>query len=88
MEKEGGRPDQEGSQGTAANKISIALHWVYRGCLTQDEQTLSFGIGQAYQPVQLTGGQGIQYDHSYQQHGKQLYIGGYGAGIAEYTPRG
>jgi chondroitin AC lyase len=83
MKEEGGWPDQKGSQGTAANKISIALHWIYRGCLTKDEKTLSFGIGQAYQPVAFTCDEGIQYDYSYQQHGKQLYIGGYGAEIAE-----
>jgi chondroitin AC lyase len=83
MEEEGGRPDQSGSQGTAANKLSIAMHWVYRGCLTQDEKTLAFGVEQAYQPIQLTAGQGIQYDYSYQQHGKQLYIGGYGTALAD-----
>jgi chondroitin AC lyase len=83
MEDEGGRPDQKGSQGTAANKLSIALHWVYRGCLTQDDKTLAFGIEQAYQPVRLTTDQGLQYDYSYQQHGKQLYIGGYGMEIVE-----
>ncbi|MDR3119535.1 MAG: polysaccharide lyase beta-sandwich domain-containing protein [Mediterranea sp.] len=83
MADEGGRPDQKGSQGTAANKLSIATHWIYRGCLMQDEETLSFGVRQAYQPLQPGSGEGIQYDYSYQQHGKQLYIGGYGTEIAD-----
>lgn len=83
MRTEGGAPDQPGSQGTGANKLAIATHWVYRGCLTEDHEVLSFGIGQAYYPVHFTLGQGIQYDYSYQQHGKQLHIGGYGTGVAD-----
>lgn len=87
METEGGRPDQKGSQGAAANKLAIATHWIYRGCLTKDKEVLSFGIEQAYHPIQLTTEQGIQYDYSYQQHGKQLHIGGYGSGIADEISR-
>lgn len=92
IKAEGGRPDQKGSLGTAANKLDIATHWIYRGCLTADVAVLSFGMEQAYQPLILTTGEGLQHDFSYQQHGNQLYIGGYGfviidgiSKIATYT---
>lgn len=78
MRTEGGRPDQSGSQGTGANKLDIATHWVYRGCLTQDEAVLSFGAEQVYYPLFLTTGEGLQHDYSYQQHGNQIHIGAYG----------
>ena len=83
MAEEGGRPDQKGSLGTAANKLDIATHWIYRGCLMEDEEILSFGVTQAYMPLQLVNGQGIQFDYSYHQHGRQLYIGGYGAVLVD-----
>ncbi|MCW3465839.1 polysaccharide lyase family 8 super-sandwich domain-containing protein [Chitinophaga nivalis] len=79
MATEGGRPDQSGSQGTGANKLDIATHWIYRGCLAGDAAVLSFGVAQAYYPLFMTTGEGIQYDMSYLQHGMQLYIGGYGS---------
>ncbi len=92
MASEGGRPDQSGSQGTGANKLDIATHWVYRGCLTGDASVVGFGVQQVYYPLVLTTGEGLQHDFSYQQHGKQLYIGGYGnvviggtASMALYT---
>lgn len=74
----GGRPDAPGSQGTGANKVDIATHWVYRGCLTQDESVLSFGVEQVYYPVFMTTGEGLQNDYSYFQHGQQFFTGGYG----------
>ncbi|ASZ13140.1 DNRLRE domain-containing protein [Chitinophaga pendula] len=92
MAVEGGRPDQPGSLGSGANKLDIATHWIYRGCLQKDSAVLSFGVSQAYYPIVQTTEEGIQYDLSYQQHGKQLYIGGYGSvllngeiGVALYT---
>ncbi len=92
IEEEGGRPDQPGSPGTGANKLDIATHWVYRGCLTQNDEVLSFGAEQVYYPLYLTTGEGIQQDYSYHQHGNQFYTGGYGyayisgiSAIALYT---
>lgn len=78
MKHKGGAPDQGGSQGTGANKMNIAMHWIYRGCLTRDREVLDKGIQQAFYPLGLTTGEGLQPDYSYQQHGYQLYIGGYG----------
>lgn len=92
MESIGGRPDQSGSQGTGANKVDIATHWVYRGCLKSDSSVLSFGVDQVYYPVFMTTAEGLQQDYSYFQHGQQFFTGGYGvsfisgiARIANFT---
>ena len=79
MEAIGGSPDAGGSQGTGANKVDIATHWVYRGCLKQSETVLSFGVEQVYYPVFATTGEGIQHDFSYFQHGQQFMTGAYGS---------
>jgi chondroitin AC lyase len=68
---------------TGANKLDIAIHWLYRAVLTRDETLLKRSIDQAWEPLaQVSGngaaGEGIQYDYSFFQHGQQLYIGGYG----------
>jgi chondroitin AC lyase len=83
MKTEGGRPDQSGSQGTGANKIDIATHWVYRACLTQDADDLAFGAQQIYLPIETTTAlEGLQHDLSITQHGPQFYTGGYGSSFA------
>lgn len=66
------------SQGIGANKIDVATHWVYRGCLNREQGVLEKGITQVYYPITFTTEEGLQHDYSYQQHGAQLYIGGYG----------
>ena len=74
IKDEGGDPELQ----TGANKLDVATHWIYRGCLSGDTDVLSYGIEQAYQPLFLTTEEGFQYDYSYHQHGSQLYLGGYG----------
>lgn len=74
-------PDQKGSQGTGANKMDIALQWIYRTCLQEDQSNLEFAIQQFFYPIKFNSGQGIQSDYSYLQHGQQLYTGGYGASV-------
>ncbi|MDR1737760.1 MAG: polysaccharide lyase 8 family protein [Candidatus Symbiothrix sp.] len=85
IQTDGGRPDQSGSQGTGANKIDIATHWVYRACLQENATDLTFGVQQVYYPLFFvkyadigTSGGGMREDFSYQQHGPQFYTGGYG----------
>ena len=77
MKRKGGNP----KKWTGANKADIALHYVYRGALTGDEKTVEFATQQAYSTLQYTVDEGFQYDNSYQQHGPQLYITGYGNSI-------
>ncbi|KAF2330616.1 polysaccharide lyase 8 family protein [Flavobacterium daemonense] len=62
----------------AANNVDVALHYIYRGCLNADSSIVKMAVNQAFEPIVLTTGDGIQYDCSYKAHGSQLYIGGYG----------
>lgn len=77
MANDGGDP----AKWTGANKTDIALHWIYRSCLQRNHEELRYAIVQVYSPVGYTTKEGFQYDNCYFQHGKQLYIGGYGEEI-------
>lgn len=72
---------------TGANKLDIARHHLYRGCLLRDDSLVSSSVDESFFSVRITREEGIQEDMSYQQHGAQLYMGGYGivfvTGIAE-----
>ena len=77
---------------TGANRTDVALHWLYRACLIEDETTLKVALEHAFSPIFYTTEEGFQHDNSYMQHGRQLYIGGYGdeilkgvTQIASYT---
>lgn len=72
--KDGGHP----AKWTGANRTDIALHWIYRACLTKNETDLSIALDNIYNPITYTTKEGFQHDNSYFQHGQQLYIGGYG----------
>ena len=74
IEKDGGHP----AKWTGANRTDIALHWIYRACLSENETDLKIALENAYSPVVYTTKEGFQHDNSYFQHGAQLYIGGYG----------
>lgn len=75
LRDKGGNP---GSQ-TGANRVDVALHWMYRACLTADRNLLQTAMDYIYSPIEYTAGsEGIQYDNSYAQHGRQLHIGSYG----------
>lgn len=71
-------PNQAGSRGSGANKMDIALQWIYRTTLQRDKASLDFAVDQFLQPLSFNTGEGLQSDYSYLQHGQQLYIGGYG----------
>ncbi|MDR2535801.1 MAG: polysaccharide lyase 8 family protein [Treponema sp.] len=76
MKAEGGNP----AEWTGANKTDIALHWLYRACLSRDAGLLKTTLDQAYEPIVLVSeAEGIQHDYSYFQHGPQLYTVGYGS---------
>lgn len=71
----GGDPRASDMEG--ANKVDIALHWLYRACLTESREMLDITASEAFAPFKYTSGEGIQYDNSYFQHHEQLYLGGY-----------
>ena len=64
---------------TGANKMDIATHHLIRGCVMKNDSIVSANVHELFQPVCITRGEGIREDLSYQQHGAQLYIGGYGS---------
>ncbi len=74
IRKDGGEPESW----TGANRTDIALHWIYRSCLSENAEDLKRAIDNVFSPIVYTTGEGFQYDNSYFQHGTQLYIGGYG----------
>ncbi len=74
IKTDGGNP----AKWTGANRTDIALHWIYRACLSENEADLKFALENVYNPIVYTTKEGFQHDNSYFQHGQQLYIGGYG----------
>ncbi|GFI00029.1 polysaccharide lyase 8 family protein [uncultured Phocaeicola sp.] len=74
IKKDGGHP----AKWTGANRTDIALHWIYRACLTENQEDLALAVDNVYNPITYTTREGFQHDNSYFQHGQQLYIGGYG----------
>lgn len=74
IRKDGGDP----AKWTGANRTDIALHWIYRSCLSRNDKDLVYALENVYNPIVYTTGEGFQHDNSYFQHGQQLYIGGYG----------
>ena len=74
MKQDGGDP----AKWTGANRTDIALHWIYRSCLSRNDADLRFALDNVYSPLVYTTGEGFQPDNSNFQHGTQLYIGGYG----------
>lgn len=58
--------------------LDIAIHWLYRACLTQNHSVLSTAVQQGYSTIAVATAEGLQCDNSYLQHGPQFYTGGYG----------
>lgn len=71
-------PDNE----EGANLTDVATDYFYRACLQADVSALQKAINYAFSPLKLESVQntasGIRFDYSFHQHGRQLYIGGYG----------
>ncbi len=63
---------------TGANKQDIAIHHLVRGCVLKNDSIVSTNAREIFEPVRITDFEGIREDLSYQQHRRQLYIGGYG----------
>ncbi len=63
---------------TGANKLDVAIHYLYRACVTKDPELMKIAVSQAFQPIEFTTEEGLQYDYSYLQHGPQLQIASYG----------
>lgn len=82
MRSNGGNP---GAQ-AGANRVDVALHWMYRACLTDDADLLKEAMDYIYSTVvYTTRAEGIQYDNSFTQHGRQLHIGAYRGEYISYN---
>ncbi|WP_025762883.1 polysaccharide lyase family 8 super-sandwich domain-containing protein [Dyadobacter tibetensis] len=79
-------PSKDGS-----NLTDVAQHYIMRACLTNDGGLLSQAITATSNSIAITTGEGIQMDYSYQAHGAQLYVYGYGreyvSGICNIAPQ-
>jgi chondroitin AC lyase len=65
--------------GDGANTSDEALHYLYRACLTHNQAIMDSAVTYLFEPVFINdGGEGLQADNSYYQHGKQQAIASYG----------
>lgn len=63
---------------TGANKLDIAIHYIYRALITGNEKLMNMAVLEAFQPIEFTIREGLQHDYSYLQHKEQLMIASYG----------
>ncbi|WP_206060610.1 polysaccharide lyase family 8 super-sandwich domain-containing protein [Nonomuraea basaltis] len=63
---------------TGQNLLWTAQVAIRRGLLTDDLHVVSDAFGRVEELLAVGEGEGIQPDHSFHQHGAQLYSGGYG----------
>ncbi|ATL48910.1 hypothetical protein COR50_18015 [Chitinophaga caeni] len=63
---------------TGANKLDVALHYIYEAVITRNEELMNKAAQQCYEPIEFTREEGLQYDYTFFQHGPQLQIAAYG----------
>ena len=68
---------------TSSGKVKLGMIHLIRGCLLKDYELVNYSASQLFDPVKITEKEGIQRDMSYLDHGRQLYIGGYGCFMIE-----
>lgn len=64
--------------GDGANTSDMALHYLYRACLTENTATLDSAVNYSFEGITYNFSEGLNQDNSFTAHGRQLYIGGYG----------
>ena len=64
---------------TGANKLDVATHYIYRAALTANAGLMDSSVKEVFEPISFTDKEGLQYDNSFMQHGKQLQISSYGS---------
>lgn len=65
---------------TGANKIWMLSSSIYKACIRNNEEVLRSNFRSTFEEAKIMTGkaEGIKSDHSFWQHGPQLYCGGYG----------
>lgn len=59
-----------------ANRFDVALHWIYRACLSDDEDVLNIALKSIYGLLDISE-TGFQVDGSFFHDGNQFFIGSY-----------
>ena len=70
---------QDPYQYVGANRTDIATHWIYRACLTDDDELFKYAIDLVAGSIRHSRSEGIMIDNSYCQHERQIYMGAYGS---------
>ncbi|KGY09449.1 polysaccharide lyase family 8 super-sandwich domain-containing protein [Vibrio sinaloensis] len=63
---------------TGANRTDLSKGVIFGGLLNNDPMQVKNGLAGIEETIVVTEDEGVQSDFSFQQHGPQLYIGGYG----------
>ena len=66
-----------------SGKVKLGMIHLLRGCLLKDDAVVSFSVSQLYEAVKISEEDGMQKYLSFLDHGRQLYIGGYGYYLIE-----
>lgn len=66
------------AQARGQNLIWYGTQWLVRGALASDDAQIAAASSRLQAELAVGGPEGIQQDHSFHQHGPQLYTGGYG----------
>ncbi|PCJ57393.1 MAG: hypothetical protein COA79_16120 [Planctomycetota bacterium] len=67
---------------TGQNLVWLAKITLNKGLLEKNTNTIKRAFSCIQKEIKLSGGEGIQYDFSFHQHGHLLYNHGYGAGFS------
>lgn len=70
--------EYDDAHNTGANQTDMAMNRIYHACLKKRDSMLRDDLAVMFGNLAYTTEEGIQHDHAFQQHGPQLYIGGYG----------
>ncbi|MDT7835867.1 polysaccharide lyase family 8 super-sandwich domain-containing protein [Aquabacterium sp. OR-4] len=68
-------------QATGQNRVWYASQQIVRGAVAQQADDVAAGSRGVASTLRITLDEGIQPDHSFHQHGPQLYSGGYGLAL-------
>ncbi|HAS6053324.1 TPA: DNRLRE domain-containing protein [Vibrio vulnificus] len=63
---------------TGANRTDLSKAVIFGGLLANDAAQVQRGLEGIAETIMITEAEGVQADYSFQQHGAQLYTGGYG----------
>ena len=70
---------------TGQNKVWFAQQIIWRGCLESNINRVKQGLSKITEEITVSSFEGIKADHSFQQHGNQLYNGEYGKAFINNT---